>query len=168
MLVGDKYAALKMAPTGKAAIACGGNVVDAVLRFNRNDRKHTKLAPTDSFLQERQQMFKHTKMLLNDEFSMWGSRMLASYSCRCNEIFNEGKFDDFGDNADEYFGGVNMVIFTGDLMQLQPVLDRAPYNVPETAPPFATIGRNVYKEIEHVFLLDKSVRQENDTEFMKI
>ncbi len=53
-------------------------------------------------------------------------------------------------------------------MQLQPVLDRAPYNVPETAPPFATIGRNVYKEIEHVFLLDKSVRQENDTEFMKI
>ncbi len=81
MLVGDKYAALKMAPTGKAAIACGGNVVDAVLRFNRNDRKHTKLAPTDSFLQERQQMFKHTKMLLNDEFSMWGSRMLASYSC---------------------------------------------------------------------------------------
>jgi hypothetical protein len=36
MLFRSKYATLKMSPTAIAAIACGGNVVDRVLKFNRN------------------------------------------------------------------------------------------------------------------------------------
>ena len=60
---------------------------------------------------------------------MWGSNMLAHYSCRCNELFNSGNNDGIDG---ELFGGLKMIIFTGDLKQLQPVLDRTPYTDPAT------------------------------------
>eukprot|EP00943_MAST-04B_sp_MAST-4B-sp1_P008330 g8330.t1 len=164
MLYGKKYGALKVAPTGIAAIACGGNVVDRIMKVQRNKKTFVKLSPASEDLTIRQELFRETKIVLVDEFSMWGKKLLGHFVGRSNELFNDGVHD--GNDDGELFGGIPMVIFTGDLKQLQPVKDTAPYaGEDNNASPLKLIGKLAYDSIRHHFILDESVRQFGDKEF---
>ena len=112
-------------------------------------------------------MFRKTKVVLVDEFSMWGKKLFGHYVGRCNELFNDGVHDE--NNNGEFFGGVPMTIFTGDLKQLQPVLDTAPYTCADNnASPLKLMGKLAYDSIRHHFILDESVRQVQDKPFIEM
>lgn len=111
-------------------------------------------------------MFRKTKVVLVDEFSMWGKKLFGHYVGRCNELFNDGVHDE--NNNGEFFGGVPMTIFTGGGKQLQPVLDTAPYACEDnTASSFKLVGKLAYDSIRHHYILDESVRQVQDRRFIE-
>ncbi|KAI3973355.1 hypothetical protein MKW92_002223, partial [Papaver armeniacum] len=95
--------------------------------------------------------FKDTKLIIIDEYSMIGRKMLESIDLRCRDIFA----------INEPFGNVSIVL-VGDIRQLPPVFD---------TPLYAQGGRNLqltgslsYSVFEHCVRLEHVFRQSRDEE----
>jgi hypothetical protein len=108
---------LTMAPTGVAASACGGEVSDSALKYNRTSNENKDLnAQTLLMCQE---AYKNVHLLLRDEMSMEGKKMQGHILLRAQQIFNKG------DRQDDSVGGVPCSFNLGDHQQLPPVKDSA-------------------------------------------
>jgi ATP-dependent DNA helicase PIF1 len=102
------------APTGKAANNVKGTTLHTLL--NIKVEKGDAFTPLSSeAAAELAAKFKNVKLLLVDEFSMIGARMLYKMDARLKQAFN---------NNDKPFGGCHVVLI-GDTRQLEPVMDTA-------------------------------------------
>ena len=137
---------LLMAPTGSAALNIGGSTIHSTLNIGitgeLRDLHGEQLRKFQLFMEP-------VKFLIFDEYSMIGSRLLGKIDKRCREAHAQ--------NASEPFGGM-FVYFLGDIKQLPPVMDGAPYMSSNTRG-IATTGRAAYYSIEKCVTLGQSQRQ---------
>lgn len=114
-VLGRRHELLLGAPTGIAAVLIGGqtlhSLIGSVPHGRRKSRKTEKLISTWS----------KSRFLIADEVSMVGATFMSELSGR----IRQGKGDD-AISSGLPFGGVN-VIFTGDLGQLKPPIQKPLY-----------------------------------------
>ncbi|MCL7036654.1 hypothetical protein MKW94_011518 [Papaver nudicaule] len=104
-----------MAPTGVAAFNIGGSTIHHELAIT-TDRNHSYKKLETQRCGGMQVDFADTKLIIIDEYSMIGKRMLGNIDLRCRDIFA----------TDEPFGNVSIVL-VGDIRQLPPVFDSPLY-----------------------------------------
>ena len=149
-------------PTGNSANLINGVTLHSFLKVPINNRHNDMSAPTGSSLEELQANCKGVKLLCVDEKSMIGKTTLGwmEFRARCgNENNNE---------RDWSWGGIPVVVFFGDEVQLPPVCDTPLYMQPvstrktDRESPAKLHGTLVWQEFEEVCVLRSSVRQAND------
>ncbi len=96
------------------------------------------------------------KVLLVDERPMVGATTLCWMEFMCRYGMNGGN------STNKAWGGIPLVVFLGDDVQLPPVLDSQVYNWRGKISP-AMHGVMVWEEFKHAVTLTKSIRQ-NDKE----
>ncbi|XP_044598214.1 ATP-dependent DNA helicase PIF1-like, partial [Cotesia glomerata] len=146
---------LLCAPTGKAAFGIKGATLHAafILPYNQCS---TELTPLSSG--SRNTLFaklKDLSLIIIDEISMVGSRMIQQVDSRLKQIFQTSK----------PFGGVSVIVF-GDFNQLAPVGDRYVFEAHATDLYGDIIGNplwNLFTSYE----LTEIMRQKNDVKFAK-
>jgi ATP-dependent DNA helicase PIF1 len=116
----DMVTVLKLAPTGMAAFNIGGSTPHSALRIPINAGWRCDALPMKTCM-ELQMRLLNVRMLIIDEVSMMGIRMLSWVEKRLRQILNR---------PEELFGGAH-VILVGDLFQLPPVNDRFCFEDPE-------------------------------------
>ncbi|KAK3924142.1 ATP-dependent DNA helicase [Frankliniella fusca] len=99
-----------LAPTGVAAKNVSGSTIHSFLKFGRKSNSVQPLVGEE--LLAFQDEGKNLKILLIDEYSMIGCRMMAGIEQRLREL----------KDSEEFFGGL-IVVFFGDINQLIPVGD---------------------------------------------
>ena len=89
------------------------------LSFSRTTTKYKEL-PIDA-LSRLQQMYSKTRVLIQDEISMFGQVMLGNAARRCDEIFNAGVAADCAgaDDTAPRFGDLEQVWAFGDYYEYQ-------------------------------------------------
>ena len=89
------------------------------LSFGRTTTKYKEL-PIDA-LSRLQQMYSKTRVLIQDEISMFGQVMLGNAARRCDEIFNAGVAADCAgaDDTAPRFGDLEQVWAFGDYYEYQ-------------------------------------------------
>ena len=92
---------------------------------------------------------------------MAGEKMLDHLSLRASELLNNGI------ETGKCLNGIPIIVLSGDLRQLPPVLDRAPWLPPRNLTPLKLQGRAVYENINSWIFLDESQRQKNDQEWLE-
>ena len=100
------------------------------------------------------------KVLLVDERSLVGATTLGWVEFMCRYGVEEGQ------NFDKTWGGLPVVIFFGDDVQLPPVLDSPVYNTSGKTPA-ALHGALVWKNFNHAVNLQQIVRQAPDQQQLK-
>ncbi|KAI3903891.1 hypothetical protein MKW92_023196 [Papaver armeniacum] len=104
-----------MAPTGVAAFNIGGATIHHELAIT-TDRKNSYKKLETERCGRMQEEFKDTKLIIIDEYSMIGRKMLANIDLRLRDIFA----------SSEPFGNISIVL-VGDIRQLPPVFDTPLY-----------------------------------------
>ncbi|GMS91308.1 hypothetical protein PENTCL1PPCAC_13483, partial [Pristionchus entomophagus] len=159
----DSSAVILAASTGIAASHISGCTYHSLFSIsystiiNTKDKTkflYKKLEPKR--LKVLKKLYENTQLIIIDEVSMIGPRMLASINFRLQEIFKPGKL----------FGG-KMVIFFGDLMQLPPVRQKRAFK--ELEKEFTDLQsldapKSLFKTFEYREL-KINMRQEKDPEF---
>lgn len=137
---------LLIAPTGVAAVNIKGSTIHSALHIGimGDNRQMNGLE-----LREFQLAMSPVKFLICDEYSMVGSKIYGKIDQRCRD----GK----PQNSNEIFGGL-FVYIIGDIKQLPPVMDRAPYSKGLTNG-IGLNGQMAYKSFEHCIILGQSQRQ---------
>lgn len=135
-----------MAPTGSAAVNIGGSTIHSCLNIGIS--KDLQKLEGES-LRQFQTNMRDVKFLIFDEYSMVGSALLGKIDQRCREAKP--------DEADEVFGGL-CVYFLGDIKQLPPVMDKAPYSK-GIYTGYAGNGRLAYNSFQKCIILGDSQRQ---------
>merc|ERR1712240_138098 len=103
------------APTGTAAFLIKGTTLHSLFKLPVNARFTDDILPLHpTTLQQMQETFKNTEILIIDEMSMVGQYMLYQLSKRLHELKPK--------NSGKEFGGVSIVLM-GDFAQLPPVTD---------------------------------------------
>jgi ATP-dependent DNA helicase PIF1 len=139
----DMVTVLKLAPTGMAAFNIGGSTPHSALRIPMNAGWRCNALPMKTCM-ELQMRLLNVRMLIIDEVSMMGIRMLSWVEKRLRQILNR---------PDELFGGAH-VILVGDLFQLPPVNDRFCFEDPEE------FDNYIWPEFQ-LFELTEVMRQKN-------
>jgi len=98
--------------------------------------------------------------LLVDERSLIGATTLGWVEFMCRYGVEEGQ------HFDKTWGGLPVVIFVGDDVQLPPVLDSPVYNT-NGKTPAAFHGALVWKKINHAVNLQQIVREAPDQQQLK-
>ncbi len=103
---------------------------------------------------------KGVHVLLVDERSLIGATTLGwmEFMCRCG--MNNGS------SSDKSWGGLPVVVFLGDDVQLPPVLDSPVYNC-HSKSPTAIHGVLVWGEFHHAVTLNKIIRQDVKEKMLK-
>lgn len=112
----DDILVIKLAPTGAAAFQIQGVTIHSGLKVpvkNKNARTFRVPGLTDSDMNTMHTTFRNAKVLLIDEISMVGAGMLHVIDTRMRQIMGN----------ERPFGGLT-VIFSGDLFQCAPIMDR--------------------------------------------
>ncbi len=99
---------LLCAPTGKAAYI-NGLTYHSTLKFQANSSEYRK--PSCDVLNTLQCKYRNLKVVIIDEVSMLGNKMLKNINLRLQDIKNNKK----------PFGGIHVILV--DLFQLKPVRD---------------------------------------------
>ena len=149
----DVMHVLLCAPSGKAAFLIGGVTLHTAFKLpiSQNGRQMpdlgAKIANTI-----RVELF-HLKILIIDEISMVGARMLSRVDTRLRQI----------KGINEPFGGVSVVV-VGDLHQLPPVMDVPVFKSPNVAPTSALVYSvwNIFEFYE----LTQVMRQKNEVKLI--
>ncbi|CAD6226277.1 GSCOCG00011864001-RA-CDS, partial [Cotesia congregata] len=146
---------LLCAPTGKAAFGIKGTTLHAafILPYNQCS---TELTPLSSGF--RNTLFAKVKdlsLIIIDEISMVGSRMIQQVDSRLKQIFQTSK----------PFGGVSVIVF-GDFNQLAPVGDRYVFKA-HTTDLYEDIIGNPLWNLFTSYELTEIMRQKNDVKFAK-
>jgi len=113
---GDVRTVVRLGTTGTAAFEISGETCHSALKLPVN-RPYHKLS--GSRLRELQTRFSHFRVIIIDEVSMMGQKMICYIDRRLREISGKGN---------EPFGGY-WVILVGDFQQLPPAGDKALYDV---------------------------------------
>ncbi|KAK3100749.1 hypothetical protein FSP39_024640 [Pinctada imbricata] len=144
------------APTGKAAVNIGGTTLHSAFHLpvkQRGQRSDYK-SPSSTLLNTMRAMYLQMKILIIDEISMVGANTLSNLNLTLQNIFENDK--PFGDKA---------VLAVGDLLQLNPVGEKAVYKQVNTG--YAALSTSVW-DIFDLFELDEIVRQKGDPEFANL
>ena len=147
------------APTGTAAFLIKGTTLHSLFKLPVNARFTDDILPLHpTTLQQMQETFKNTEILIIDEMSMVGQYMLYQLSKRLQELKPK--------NSGKDFGGVSIVLM-GDFAQLPPVTDLPLYaQKPKTLN--QTRGKALYRLFNKSFTLTESVRQQgNDQQLFR-
>ena len=151
-----------LCPTGNSANIISGVTLHSFLKIPCNNKGRDMKAPDGAKGEALQNNCEGVEALLVDERSMIGAATLGwmEFMCRCS--MKGGK------NSQESWGGIPVVIFFGDDVQLPPVLDSPVYFCRSTIPA-AMHGVMVWKEFSNAVILSKIVRQgENEKEFRDV
>ncbi|KAK3104656.1 hypothetical protein FSP39_007268 [Pinctada imbricata] len=141
-----------LCPTGNSANLISGVTLHSFLKIPTTGKGKEMKFPDGSTGEQLQSNCKGVKVLLVDERSLIGANTLGwmDFMCRCGMCG--------GLNFDKSWGGIPVVVFFGDDVQLPPVLDIPVYKSNGSSP--ATIhGLLVWKEFQYAVHLKNIVRQ---------
>lgn len=149
-----------LCPTGNSANIISGLTLHSFLKIPTN-KKGQEMKPPEGALGEKlQKNCQGLKVLLVDERSLIGATTLGWVEFMCRYGVEEGQ------NFDKTWGGLPVVIFFGDDVQLPPVLDSPVYNTSGKTPA-ALHGALVWKNFNHAVNLQQIVRQAPDQQQLK-
>jgi hypothetical protein len=149
-----------LCPTGNSANIISGLTLHSFLKIPTN-KKGQEMKPPEGALGEKlQKNCQGLKVLLVDERSLIGATTLGWVEFMCRYGVEEGQ------NFDKTWGGLPVVIFFGDDVQLPPVLDSPVYNTSGKTPA-ALHGALVWKNFNHAVNLQQLVRQAPDQQQLK-
>ena len=157
---GDNFHLVKilmLAPTGKAAYNIKGNTIHSALAIpacqSLKNYKHLDSSRLNTLRCE----LGGLKLIFLDEISMVGSAMF-------NVQINNRLKDIKGSKQD--FGGVSIVAI-GDLLQLEPVMDKYIFKNPENSE-YAVLAPNKWQDNFNMFELKEIMRQKESKIFAEI
>lgn len=101
---------LPAAPTGEAAFNIDGNAIHSMLPINQQEKQFISLSNDSS--NTLFYLFMNVKIIIVDEISMVGTKLIHYMNFRLQQIFK----------SDKFFGGVSILVL-GDFKQLPPVGD---------------------------------------------
>ena len=150
----DEAKVLLGAPTGIAAFLIGGGTLHSLFHIPANQDFSYKPLTSD-VLNTYQCKYRHLKLLVIDEISMVGNKMLNYINRRLQQIMG----------SSDMFGGLS-VIAVGDLFQLKPVFDGWIFK--DLANEYSALALNIWKDHFAMFELDQVMRQKDNAEFANI
>lgn len=140
--------------TGRAAFNVRGTTLHSAFHLGQNEASnYVKLNALT--LKKARNEFKNIKLLIIDEISMVGIRLLTKVDQRLREIFRK----------DCVFGGLNVIVL-GDFNQLNPVGDPPIYCSNATYDTLVSTTNYLWDNFE-LFELTEIMRQRNDLAFAK-
>lgn len=143
---------LLIAPTGVAANNISGKTIHSALHLNLTRNGVVKELTGES---ERnfQDKMRNVKVIICDEMSMVGLKLLSVIDKRLRQAFPE--------NDEQAFGGVFFYFF-GDFYQLPPVGDTPMWGTPRNDSAPALHGKLLFIQFKKVFVLKTIMRQMGD------
>ena len=139
-------------PTGNSANLISGVTLHSFLKIPTYDKTKDMTPPQGIVGEALQDNCEGLKVLLVDERSLIGVTTLGWMEFMCRYGVNGG------DNCDQSWGGLPVVVFLGDDVQLPPVLDYPVYKN-KGKYPAALHGELVWQEFKTVVNLKTMVRQ---------
>ena len=132
------------APTGTAAFLIKGTTLHSCFKLPVNVNFKEDLASLQGpILQQLQEIFKDTEIIMIDEMSMVGKYMLYQLSQRLKEVKPQ--------HATQEFAGVSIILM-GDFAQLPPVAD-LPLFAKKGGTVYQTKGKALYRLFNKAFFL---------------
>ena len=160
-LFGSNKAVQVVCPTGSSANIISGVTLHSFLKVPTYERAGEMKPPDGSVGAALQENCQGLKVLLVDERSLVGSTTLGWMEHMCHH----GMASQLDQSAS--WGGLPVVVFFGDDVQLPPVCDSPVYKNGERMSPAALHGALVWKEFETVANLQHVVRQANDEQVFR-
>jgi hypothetical protein len=147
-------------PTGSSANIISGVTLHSFLKIYTTKRGQDMKAPEGSTGESLQKNCEGLKVILVDERSFIGSTTLGwmEFMCRCGVRH--------GHNSAASWGGLPVVVFCGDDVQLPPVLDSPVYNSSGKCPA-SMHGVIVWQNVNCAVHLQHIVRQAEDQQQFK-
>ena len=137
-------------PTGNSAYLVQGRTAHSFLGIPTGGRSS---GPVQEKIQKK---CENLKVLVGDERSMFGRTTMGWMEQHARYAINRGA------NADELWGGIPVVVFMGDDVQLPPVCD-TPVYIPDCRSAPSNHGRLVWTSLDSAVELSQIVRQ-NESE----
>ena len=126
-------------PTGNSAYLVQGRTAHSFLGIPTGGRSCNELTvPSGPVLEKIQKRCENLKVLVGDERSMFGRITMGWMEQHARYAINRGG------NAEELWGGIPVVVFMGDDVQLPPVCD-TPVYIPDCRSAPSNHGRLVWK-----------------------
>ena len=141
---------LLMAPTGVAANNIGGHTIHSAMRITKTRGSLADLTGENE--RKFQEDMRRVKVIIIDEMSMIGTRLLSVIDKRLRQAYPTSQ--------DIEFGGA-IVYLLGDFNQLPPVKDRSLLAEPSNDIQ-SLAGRLLFESFTRVFELKQIMRQEGD------
>ena len=149
----DQIKVLLLGPTGKSAFNIRGTTIHSALKIPVSKCEKFIKSMTPDLLNTMRAKLWYLKVLIIDEISMVGSKMLSRIDFRLKEIRN----------SKELFGGIS-ILFVGDFNQLKPVMDSFAFQSPKSLPYGVIAGNILWSSVKH-YKLDQIMRQRDDLIF---
>ena len=144
-------------PTGNSAYLVQGRTAHSFLGIPTGGRSCNELSvPSGPVLEKIQKKCKNLKVLVGDERSMFGRTTMGWMEQHARYAISRGA------NAEELWGGIPVVVFMGDDVQLPPVCD-TPVYIPDCRSAPSNHGRLVWTSLDSAVELTQIVRQ-NESE----
>ena len=144
-------------PTGNSAYLVQGRTAHSFLGIPTGGRSCNELTvPSGPVLEKIQKKCENLKVLVGDERSMFGRTTMGWMEQHARYAINRGA------NADELWGGIPVVVFMGDDVQLPPVCD-TPVYIPDCRSVPSNHGRLVWTSLDSAVELTQILRQ-NESE----
>ena len=148
-----------LCPTGNSANLIAGVTLHSFLKIPSFNRTGDMVAPDGSTGEKLQSNCDGLKVLLVDERSLIGACTLGWMEFLCRHGVQRGT------QVDKSWGGLPVVVFLGDDVQLPPVMDSPVYNS-KSCYPAAMHGALIWQEFDKAVILKTIVRQgESEKDF---
>ncbi|XP_046810029.1 uncharacterized protein LOC124420612 [Lucilia cuprina] len=144
---------LLTAPTGKAAFGIGGYTLHSLFSLPINQYSGDVRPLSSDLVNSLVTKFMHLKLIIIDEISMVGSRMLGYLDSRLKQIFK----------TTQPFGGISILVL-GELKQLPPVGDKWIFSS-NSSNPYGTIVGGALWDLFRFYELTEIMRQREDFSF---
>ena len=146
-----------LCPTGNSANLIGGKTIHSFLKIPTGPAFNKEMSPPDGErCKKLQENFENLVALIVDERSLVGSKTLGWMEFLCQH----------GSQVSQPWGGLPVVVFLGDDIQLPPVCD-TPVYVGSQKTPSAMHGFLVWKQFKHAVELKTVVRQNMEQSDLK-
>jgi len=142
------------APTGNAASNIHGSTIHTSLDVGVG--RHRKRKPS----QRVRSLWADKTILIVDEISMVGSRLLDSIDKQCKLLKN------LDPNSTAVFGGLPIVFLLGDFHQFSPVQSKALWQTQDHND--EKRGQQLWHMFQDVVILDEPMRQQQDPEYYNL
>ncbi|XP_065370889.1 uncharacterized protein LOC135963037 [Calliphora vicina] len=149
----DLVKVLLCAPTGKAAFGIGGATLHAMFSLPINQFSGEIRPLSNNVVNSLIAKFMDLKIIIIDEISMVGAKMLGYLDARLKQIFK----------STAAFGGISILVF-GDLKQLPPVGDRWVFSTNPSNPYGVLAGEGLWNLFKF-YELTEIMRQRDDLSF---
>ena len=156
-LFDSKKSVQVLCPTGNSANLISGVTLHSFLKIPVG-KTHREMKPPDGQRGETLQAnCSGLEVLLIDERSLIGATIMGWMEWMCRYGVNKGA------QSNQSWGGIPVVVFFGDDIQLPPVLDSPVYNG-HSKVPAAMHGVLVWKEFDTCIILKTAVRQQGEAQ----